>query len=156
MSVYYRLQKDTRETSKTKGQYFGHAVMVDVVTTKELAKNMQENCTVKEIDILAVLNELVHTMEKELKNSRRVVLDGLGSFKLGLKGVGSATVDAYNVTKNIKGARVNFTPETEYDAASGTRTKRFVSNIEIKELPLNLVVGEKEAAKIKAKANAGA
>lgn len=147
MSLYYRLQKDNRLTSSTKGQYFAHAVAIGVVGTKELADIMQENCTVKRSDIMAVLNELVPTMERELKNSKRVKLDGFGSFKLGLRGVGSALVDDFTVLKNIKGVRVNFTPESETDSATGVRTKRFVSNTEITELPKNQIVGEKVAAK---------
>jgi len=54
------------------------------------------------------------------------------------------------VPKNIKGVRVNFTPESETDSATGVRTKRFVSNTEITELPKNQIVGEKDAAKAKA------
>ncbi len=150
MSVYYRLQKDNRLTSSTKGKYFAHAVMIGVVGTKELADIMQENCTVKRSDIVAVLNELVPTMERALKDSKRVKLDGFGSFKLGLRGTGSALVDDFTVPKNIKGVRVNFTPESETDSATGVRTKRFVSNTEITELPKNQVVGEKDAAKAKA------
>jgi predicted histone-like DNA-binding protein len=151
MSVYYRLQKDTRETSKTKGQYFAHAVMVETVGTDELAALMQENCTVKRSDIAAVLTELVPTMQRVLQDSKRVKLGGFGSFKIGLRGKGSATVDDFNVNKNIKGLRVNFQPEVSTDSSTGTRTKKLVGNANVTELPKNLVVGEKAAAKAKAK-----
>lgn len=146
MSVYYRLQKDLRKTSKTAGQYFAHAVMVETVNTDQLATMMQANCTVKKSDIMAVLTELVPTMQDVLQTSRRVKLDGFGSFKIGLRGTGSATVDEFNVTKNILGMRVNFQPESTTDSTTGARTKMFISNATVTELPKNAVVGEKETA----------
>ena len=41
---------------------------------------LQRNCTVKKADILAVLDELVETMRDQLQDSKRVKLDGFGSF----------------------------------------------------------------------------
>ena len=148
MALYYRLQKDNRAKSSTKGQFFARSVMVRAVETEELADIMQQNCTVKKSDIMAVLNELAPTMERALKESQRVKIKGLGSFKLGIRGKGSPTVDGFNVAKNVKGIRVNFAPETNTDSATGTRTKRFISNTEVMELPKNPIVGEKEAAKV--------
>jgi predicted histone-like DNA-binding protein len=141
MPVLYKLSQDKRETSKTKGQWFARAVVTNVIDTNGLADIMQRNCTVKKSDIMAVLTELVETMTDQLQNSVRVKLNGFGSFKLGIKGKGCATVKDYTVAKNVKGLRVNFQPESAKDA-NGTRSKQFLGGATVTEAPKNAVVAE--------------
>ncbi|WP_036880067.1 HU family DNA-binding protein [Xylanibacter oryzae] len=149
MPILYKLAKDNRKASRTAGQFFARAIVTNVMDTEGLAEIMQRNCTVKKSDILAVLTELVETMTDQLQNSTRVKLNGFGSFKIGIKGTGSQTIDTYSVGKNVKGLRVNFSPEAKKDA-TGTRTKKFLSNATVQEAPKNAIVGEKETAKAKA------
>jgi predicted histone-like DNA-binding protein len=149
MPILYKLAKDNRKNSRTAGQYFGRAIVTSVIDTEGLAEIMQRNCTVKKSDILAVLSELVETMTDQLQNSIRVKLNGFGSFKIGIRGVGSPTVDDYSVAKNVKGLRINFLPESSKDIA-GSRSRKFLSNAAVQEAPKNAVVGEKETAKAKA------
>src|SRR5574344_1460928 len=146
MAVLYKLNKDNRETSKTKGQYFGRAIQVGTIDTDGLAKIMQANCTLKASDIKAVITELVETMATQLQNSMRVHLNGLGSFKIGIRGKGSATVDDYSVAKNVKGLHVNFQPEARKDSA-GNRQKALLTGAKVMEAPVNTVIGEKAKAK---------
>jgi predicted histone-like DNA-binding protein len=121
--------------------WFARAVVTNVIDTNGLAEIMQRNCTVKKSDILAVLSELVETMTDQLQQSARVKLDGFGSFKIGIKGIASATVKDYSVSKNVKGLRVNFLPESSTDAA-GNRTKQFLNGATVQEAPKNAVVDE--------------
>ena len=71
-------------TPRAFGLWFGRAVHLETITLKELATTMQENCTVKRSDILAVLAELVDTMKYEMQRGRKVSIDGLGTFRLGV------------------------------------------------------------------------
>ena len=80
MSVFYRLYKNTNSKSRAYNKWYAKAVVTNVVTTAKLAEIMQRNCTVKASDIRAVLTELVETMRDQLQDSKRVKLDGLGSF----------------------------------------------------------------------------
>ena len=130
-------------TSSTRGKWFGRSVVTNVVDTNALAEIMQRNCTVKKSDILAVLAELVETMTDQLQQSARVKLNGFGSFKIGIKGTGSATVKDYSVLKNVKGLRVNFQPERSTDS-NGTRSKKFLEGATVTEAPKNAVVEEEE------------
>ncbi|MCI6161343.1 MAG: hypothetical protein MR681_08425 [Prevotella sp.] len=86
----------------------------------------------------AVLKELVNVMNRHLHNGNRVVLDGFGSFKVGLKTKGADTVKDFSPATNIVGARLNFQPETHRNAADRTRRKAFIQGIEVK------MVGEKK------------
>jgi predicted histone-like DNA-binding protein len=99
---------------------------------------MQRNCTVKASDIRAVLTELVETMRDQLQDSKRVKLDGLGSFKLGLSTDGVEDYDKFEPRKHVKDVHVIFTPETTVDA-NGTRSKTFLEGVSVTELPKNAV-----------------
>ena len=143
MPIFYKLSQDKRLTSSTRGKWFGRSVVTNVVDTNALAEIMQRNCTVKKSDILAVLAELVETMTDQLQQSARVKLNGFGSFKIGIKGTGSATVKDYSVLKNVKGLRVNFQPERSTDS-NGARSKKFLDGATVTEAPKNAVVEEEE------------
>ena len=149
MPVLYKLNKDNRKGSRTAGLYFARAVHVGVIDTEGLAKIMQANCTIKAADIKAVLTELVETMATQLQNSMRVKLDGLGSFKIGIRGIGSKTIDEYSVAKNVRDLHINFQPETKRDA-TGLRQRAMLGGAKVQEAPRNENIGEKEAAKAKA------
>lgn len=138
MSVFYKLYQDNRETSNKKGQWYARAAITDTVTTDQLAKIMQRNSTVKISDIKAVLAELAETMQDQLQASRRVKIDGIGAFKLGLTTKPASTAKEFNASKNIAGIHVVFQPETHIDK-DRKRTKMLISGASVRELPKNAV-----------------
>jgi predicted histone-like DNA-binding protein len=113
------------------------------IDTRKLAEIIQRNCTVKKSDVLAVLDELVETMRDQMQDSKRVKLDGFGSFKIGLNSKGARTAKSFTVADHIEGMHVVFTPERTHDQA-GNRVKQFLQGVKCEELPENKV--EKEEA----------
>ena len=142
MSVFYRLNQDKSKNTMRSGKWYARAVSTSVINTRQLAEIMQRNCTVKRSDILAVIDELVETMRDQLQDSKRIKLDGFGSFKIGVRSIGANSAKEFSVSENIKGMRVIFSPERSTDA-SGNRTKQFLQGIKVEELPVNSV--EKKA-----------
>lgn len=67
-----------------------------------------------------------------MRNGDRVVLDGFGSFKVGLKTKPADSVEKFNVAKNIVGTRINFQPETHWKAGDIGRTRAFLTGIDFK------------------------
>ena len=143
MSVFYRLHQDQSVGTKRSGKWYARMVPTGMINTRQLAEIMQRNCTVKKADILAVLDELVETMRDQMQDSKRVKLDGFGSFKIGVSCKGARSAKAFTVTDNIKGLHVVFTPERNTDS-TGNRTKQFLQGATCMELPENKV--EKEVA----------
>ena len=143
MPVFYRLHQDQSVGTKRSGKWYARMVPTGMINTRQLAEIMQRNCTVKKADILAVLDELVETMRDQMQDSKRVKLDGFGSFKIGVSCKGARSAKAFTVTDNIKGLHVVFTPERNTDSA-GNRTKQFLQGATCMELPENKV--EKEVA----------
>lgn len=62
MAVFYKLYQDNRSNAKNKGHWFARTVMTSTTTIDDLADIMQNNCTLKRADILAVISELVEVM----------------------------------------------------------------------------------------------
>ena len=141
MSVFYRLHQDKSVGTKRSGKWYARMVPTAVVDTRKLAEIIQRNCTVKKADVLAVIDELVETMRDQMQDSKRVKLDGFGSFKIGIKSKGAATAKAFTVQENIEDLHVVFTPERTHDAA-GNRSNQFLQGATVEELPSNKV--EKE------------
>ena len=145
MSVFYRLHQDKSKNTVRSGKWYARAVATSVVDTRKLAEIMQRNCTVKKSDILAVLDELVETMRDQLQDSKRVKLDGFGSFKIGIRSCGAATPKDFSTSENVKGMRVIFMPERSTDSA-GNHTKQFLQGAKVEELPTNTVEKKKKGA----------
>ena len=143
MSVFYRLHQDQSTGTKRSGKWYARAVSTAVINTRQLAEIVQRNCTVKRSDVLAVIDELVETMKDQMQDSKRVKLDGFGSFKIGVQSKGALTAGKFSVAEHIKGLRVVFMPERTKDS-SGNRSKQFLQGAKCEELPLNTVVKEDE------------
>ena len=143
MSVFYRLHQDKSQNTKRSGKWYARAVPMSTIHTRQLAEIMQRNCTVKKSDILAVLDELVETMRDQLQDSKRVKLDGFGSFKIGLRSTGARSAKSFTVQDKIESMRVIFSPERTHDSA-GNRVKQFLQGAKCEELPQNTVEKEKE------------
>ena len=141
MSVKYRLFQEKRKDSKFNGKWYTRTVVLDSVHLEEISMEIQENTTAKQADVYAVLKELVNVMSRHLKNGDHVVLDGFGSFKVGLQTKPADSEKEFTPAKNIVGTRLNFQPETHWTAADRTRKKQFIQGVEVK------MIAEKEEAK---------
>lgn len=105
MSVKYRKVVNNRKNSKTKGKVYGRAVVDGVIDTKEIARKINKRCTLTEPDIIAVINALETEIGYGLSDGKRVVLDGFGSFKVGLTTTPADSAKKFT-SANIKGKRV--------------------------------------------------
>ena len=144
MSVFYRLSKVTSPKAKGYGKWYPRAVITQTVDTEMLATIMQRNCTLKKADIVAVISELIETMADQLQDSKRVKLNGFGSFKIGIRGEGADSAADFSTSKNSKGLHVLFQPEVKTDG-SGLRQKTFITGCSVQEAPKNDVDTTKPA-----------
>ena len=138
MAVLFRLTKNNNKYNAAYGKWYAQSVMTETIDTDKLATIMQRNCTVKKSDILAVITELIETMQDQLQNSKRVKLNGFGAFKIGIQNApgGVESADKFDARKDIKGLHVLFQPEVKTDS-SGLRQKTFISGCSVQEAPKN-------------------
>ena len=135
------MHQDQSVGTKRSGKWYARMVPIGMIDTRGLAEIIQRNCTVKRSDVMAVLEELVDTMRDQLQDSKRVKLDGFGSFKIGITSKGARSAKAFTTSDNITGMHVVFTPERSTDTA-GNRVKQFLQGAKCEELPENKVSKE--------------
>ena len=102
MSLIYHKYQNKNEDSKAYGKWYARAVVKETANIEEVALKMQDNCTVKRADILAVLSELGPTITDMLQGSKAVRIPYLGTFKLGISSEGADSPENFNVKKNVK------------------------------------------------------
>ena len=141
MAILYKILQDTRENSLTSGQWFARAVHTQAIELEAMAHEIEENVSVKYSDVSAVLIELINVMNRHLNASERVVLNGFGSFKIGLKTKGSLRKEDFSASKNIVGSRLNFCPEWKV-TKEGHRIRKFLSDVTVKNVD-EIVNGKK-------------
>ena len=137
MSVKYRLYRNNISNTGTHRKWYARAVVSRTVGIDEIAARIQDGCTVKRSDVLAVLCELSEAVRDELLAGNRVVLPGLGSFKVGLASAPADTPDEWTPARHLRGAHIVFRPETADSCASGRRSRspKALRGLEVEELP---------------------
>lgn len=111
MSIRFRVMQNKMKGTNNFGKWYGRATVLDEVSTRNLADEISHSTTVTYADVLAVLTELSRQMKSHLQNSQRVVLDGIGAFKVGISTHLVEKSDKFSVA-NIKNYRIVYTPRT--------------------------------------------
>jgi predicted histone-like DNA-binding protein len=144
MPVFYKKYQNARQGDKNYGKWYGHAVTLNTVTTADLASEIAHSTTVTPADVLAVLAELSVSAQRHLLNSERIVLDGLGAFKVGLRTKPADKAEDFG-SENVVGYRINYQPEIRFiktgvtanGHAAGTYQKKLLEGVSVKELALS-------------------
>lgn len=143
MAIRYRKQQLKLIGAQSYGKWFGKAVSMGEVNTKQLAEEISHSTTVTRSDIMAVLIELFEAMKRHLQASHTVTLDEIGSFKVGIKCKPADTAKDFSAA-NIYGYRVLFKPDTKFVAngmltekgnRKGTFVKSLLEGVKVEELP---------------------
>lgn len=151
MSVRYRKVQEKREGNKNYGKWYGRAVHLNNVTTKELAEEIAHSTTATYADTLAVLNELSVALRRHLLNSDRVEIEGIGAFKVGIRTVAAATSSDFGA-QNVKGYKVLYQPfkrfvgngqVTEKNRRAGNFVMNLLEGVTVQEAPKNFVTDTK-------------
>lgn len=145
MTVFYKKYQLSRKGSEDNGKWYARAVQTETVDINTLAEEMEQNCTVKRADILAVLSELVVSMKQHLQASHRVKIDKLGSFKMAISTKLADTAKDFTTTGNVKNIRIIFSPESKVNKDK-TRSRALIDGCKVAELPKNAVVDDDSTA----------
>ena len=99
--------------------------------SKEIAEKIGKRCTLTEPDIIAVINALETEIAYALADGKRVILDGFGSFKVGISTSPADTPKKFT-TANIKGFHVVFAPAIEM--YMNKRIKSMLRGVKVEEM----------------------
>lgn len=113
MSIRYKVVQCHLKDSNINGKWYGKAVSLGTVTTRQLAEEISHSTTVTRSDVAAVLIELFNVMKEHLLNSMTVQLDEIGSFRVGFKSEPSDKEEDFKAN-NIKRYRILYRPVTTF------------------------------------------
>ena len=108
MAVIVDVYQDKRKTGNN--LWYGRVWHPQILDTRALAKRVEQNVSVKESDVFAVLIELANVLTYEMQNGSKCSLDRFGYFYPQLRSSGSLTEADYSIKDNVKDCKIKFTP----------------------------------------------
>ena len=118
------------EKSKTEEKYFARARKTGKVGMKEIAEEIQRNCSATCSDVTLVLTEFMDVIRDHLLNGEEVTVEGFCSFHIRVTS-DSVENPADFKKSNIKGVNLNFRQEAKRDAVTWKLTHSLTDNATI-------------------------
>ena len=144
MPIDYRLYQNNNKKSDFYGKWYAKASITKTITTEQLAELITDRCTVTDTDTLAVLHALARVIKKELQDGKRIKLDYLGAFKVGISTKPADDAKSFNISENLKNIHIIFQPDTVKDISSNKRIKTLLQGAKVQELPTDVSDRKKE------------
>ena len=114
--IFYELRQNKNEKSKIFGKWFAHSKTVETLNTRKLSQHISEHGSIYTPDVVfGVLEKFRSCLVEMLLESKRVKIDGLGTFFTTIENEagGAQKKDEFNVNKNLKALHIRFMPEGE-------------------------------------------
>lgn len=129
--ITYKTYQNNNKKSNGFGKWYARPVIKGTFEMKDLVEQIEKVSGVRKSDIQAVLAELSDTIQNVIGNGKRVHLEGLGYFKIGMSTYGVDNREDFTAN-SVKLARVIFQPES-HKTSNGTRAKDWTEGIEFVE-----------------------
>ena len=88
--------------------FYPRVQIVGNVSTKQIAKEIAEYCSLPPGDVKNTIDNLVRVMATHLQNSNSVTLDGFGTFRIVMKANGKGVATQEDVTSGQARLKVHF------------------------------------------------
>ncbi len=137
--IIYEVSKNTNSKSLAFGKWYGRVKALETLNTRKMAQHIAEHGSLYTSDVVfGVLEKFRNCLVEMLLNSKRVKIDGLGTFYTSIESAGAVSKDKYGVA-DIKGLHIRFMPEqsTEMNISSREFLKKanFISVDQLKPDP---------------------
>ena len=122
--IFYELRQNKNEKSKIFGKWFAHSKSVETMNTRKLAQHISEHGSIYTPDVVfGVLEKFRSCLVEMLLESKRVKIDGLGTFFTTIENTegGASKKDDFSVGKNLKALHIRFMPEGEQELNISSR-----------------------------------
>lgn len=122
--IIYEVYQNKNEHSTAYGKYYARVKNLENLNTRKLANHISEHGSVYTPDVVyGVLEKFRSCLLEMLLNSKKVKIDGLGTFytTIECQSGGALTKDKFSVTRDIKGLHIRFLPEQEQEQNISSR-----------------------------------
>lgn len=121
--IMYQVKQNKSESSAAFGKWFAYAKASETLNTRKLARHISEHGSVYTQDVVfGVLEKFRSCLLEMLLDSKKVKIDGLGTFYCTIENKGGTlSKDKFNVTENLKALHIRFLPEQEQEMNISSR-----------------------------------
>ena len=129
--IIYLLKQNKVKDSKINGKWFAHGKTIEVMNTRKMANHISEHGSIYTPDVVfGVLEKFRSCLLEMLLNSRRVKIDGLGTFFTTIENEpgGAAKKEDFSPQKNLKALHIRFMPDQE--AETNISSREFIKKAE--------------------------
>ena len=129
--IFYLLKQNKVKNSKINGKWFAHGKTVEVLNTRKMAQHIAEHGSIYTPDVVfGVLEKFRSCLLEMLLNSRRVKIDGLGTFFTTIENEsgGAPKKEDFTPQKNLKALHIRFMPDQE--AETNISSREFIKKAE--------------------------
>ena len=122
--IFYLLKQNKNQGSKIFGKWFAHGKTIETLNTRKMANHISEHGSIYTPDVVfGVLEKFRSCLVEMLLESKRVKIDGLGTFFTTIENEkgGAASQEEFNVGKNLKALHIRFIPEQEQELNISSR-----------------------------------
>ena len=121
--IYEKYQNQCSYTSAY-GKWYARVKYIETLNTRKLANHIAEHGSIYTPDVVyGVLEKFRSCLVEMLLESKRVKIDGLGTFFTTLENEpgGALKKEEFNVGKNLKALHIRFMPEQEQEMNISSR-----------------------------------
>ena len=120
--IIYEVTKNTNSKSLAFGKWYGRVKALETLNTRKMAQHIAEHGSLYTSDVVfGVLEKFRSCLIEMLLESKKVKIDGLGTFYTTIESQGAETKEKYNVLTDIKALHIRFLPEQEQEQNISSR-----------------------------------
>ena len=112
--ILYEVTQNQNRYSRAYGKWYAQVKNLETLNTRKLAQHISEHGSIYTPDVVyGVLEKFRSCLIEMLLNSKKVKIDGLGTFYCTLENQkdGATKKEDFNVSKNLKALHIRFLPE---------------------------------------------
>ena len=122
--IIYEVYKNKNEHSSAYGKYYARVKYLESLNTRKLSNHISEHGSIYTPDVVyGVMEKFRSCLLEMLLNSKRVKIEGLGTFYTTLECVkgGAVSKEKFNVNTNLNALHIRFLPEQEQEQNISSR-----------------------------------
>ena len=121
--IIYEVTKNNNSKSRAYNKWYARSKSIETLNTRKLAQHIAEHGSLYTADVVfGVLEKFRSCLVEMLLNSKRVKIEGLGTFYTTIENSGGAeTKDKFSVQQNIGALHIRFLPEQEQEMNLSSR-----------------------------------
>ena len=111
--ILYEVKQNQNSSSVAYGKWYARVKSMETLNTRKMAQHISEHGSIYTADVVfGVLEKFRSCLIEMLLNSKKVKIDGLGTFYPTIEnGEGALAKDKFTVQKNLRALHIRFLPE---------------------------------------------